>query len=262
MSEMPRMISIHSSRGGTGKSLIASNLAAILASRGLNVALLDFDFRAPSLSTIFQAEKGSHRYMNDYIDGKAKLGEVMVDLSESLGCSGMLRVGFADVELDAMREIARKDRKWQARALKKVLRLKEELSDLMDANLILIDTSPGIQYSSVNAVVGSDLSMIVATMDILDLEGSQRMYRDLYQPFEKKALIVINKAMPHDLFGESKNALIEEVRTRFSQPPLAIIPCFCDILLAQRASLFIRDKPEHPFTWALNEIALRIEKIT
>ena len=165
---MPRMISIHSSRGGTGKSLIASNLAAILASRGLNVALLDFDFRAPSLSTIFQAEKGSHRYMNDYIDGKAKLGEVMVDLSESLRCSGTLRVGFANVELDAMREISRKDRKWQARALKKVLHLKEELSDLMGASLILIDTSPGIQYSSVNAVVGSDLSMIVATMDILD----------------------------------------------------------------------------------------------
>ena len=135
------------------------------------------------------------------------------------------------------------------------------LSALMDADLILMDTTPGIQYSSVNAVVGSDLSMIVSTMDILDLEGSQRMYRDLYQPFEKKALIVINKAMPHDVFGESKNVLIEEVRTRFSQPPLAIIPCFCDILLAQRASLFIRDKPEHPFTWTLNEIALRIEKI-
>jgi hypothetical protein len=44
--------------------------------------------------------------------------------------------------------------------------------------------------------------MIVATMDILDLEGSQRMYRDLYQPFEKKTLIVINKTMPHDIFSE------------------------------------------------------------
>jgi len=261
MGDMTRMISIHSSRGGTGKSLIASNLAAILASRGLNVALLDFDFRAPSLVTIFQAEKGSHRFMNDYLDGKAKLGEVMVDLSESLGCSGTLRVGFANMEIDAIRVLAKKDRKWQARALKKVLRLKEELSDLMDASLILIDTSPGIQYSSVNAVVGSDLSMIVATMDILDLEGSQRMYRDLYQPFEKKALIVINKAMPHDIFGENRNALIEEVRVRFSQPPLAVIPCFCDNLLAKSASLYIRHKPGHPITCALNEIALRIEKI-
>ena len=258
---MTRMISIHSSRGGTGKSLIASNLAAILASRGLNVALLDFDFRAPSLVTIFQEEKGSQRYMNDYIDGKAKLGEVMVAISERLGCGSTLRVGFADVELDAMREIARKDRKWQTRALEKVLYLKQELSDLMDASLILIDTSPGIQYSSVNAVVGSDLSMIIAAMYILDLEGSQRMYRALYQPFEKKALIVIKKAMPHDIFGESKNALIEDVLDRFSQPPLAIITCFFDILLSQRASLFVRDKPEHPFTWALNEIALRIEKI-
>ncbi|MCW3989953.1 MAG: hypothetical protein NWE88_07770 [Candidatus Bathyarchaeota archaeon] len=48
---------------------------------------------------------------------------------------------------------------------------------------------------------------------------------------------------------------------RFSQPPLAIVPCFGDILLAHRAYLFIRDKPGHPFTWTMNEIALRVEKI-
>ena len=157
--------------------------------------------------------------------------------------------------------MAKRDGKWQHSAFRRVLRVKEKLANLKDPDLVVADNTPGIQYSTVNAVVGSDLAMIVSTMDILDLEGSQRMYRDLYQPFEKKALIVINKAMPHDIFGESKNALIEDVRNRFSQPPLAIIPCFCDILLAQRASLFIRDKPEHPFTWTLNEIALRIEKI-
>ena len=48
-----RVISIHSSRGGTGKTVIATNLAAIYANKGLNVALLDLDFRAPTLAAVF-----------------------------------------------------------------------------------------------------------------------------------------------------------------------------------------------------------------
>ena len=73
---MVKMISIHSSRGGTGKSLISSNITAILASNGRNIALLDFDFRAPSLLTIFQAKKNAKNWINNYLDGKARLEEV------------------------------------------------------------------------------------------------------------------------------------------------------------------------------------------
>ena len=46
---MGKSISIHSSRGGTGKTLLATNLAVLYAQSGLNVALIDLDFRAPSL---------------------------------------------------------------------------------------------------------------------------------------------------------------------------------------------------------------------
>lgn len=52
-----KTIAIHSSRGGTGKSVIATNLAIILARRGLNVALLDLDFRAPSRRQFFRRMK-------------------------------------------------------------------------------------------------------------------------------------------------------------------------------------------------------------
>jgi len=45
-----KTIAIHSCRGGTGKSVIAANLAIILARKGLDIALLDLDFRAPSLA--------------------------------------------------------------------------------------------------------------------------------------------------------------------------------------------------------------------
>ncbi|MGD2201581.1 MAG: AAA family ATPase [Candidatus Bathyarchaeota archaeon] len=257
---MVKMIAIHSSRGGTGKSLITSNISAILATRGRNVALLDFDFRAPSLLTMFQAQNSIHRWVNDHIDGKANLEDVMVDVTSRFGTEGRFLVGFANVELDAMREIARKDRKWQMKALKRIMEMKDELADLYDIDTVMVDTSPGIQYSSVNAVVSSDLSMIVSSMDLLDLEGAQRIVKDLYRPFKKESYILINKAIPHRLANEeSKDDLIERIRSMFDQPLIAIIPCYCDILLAQRASLFSLDQPGHPFTWALTEVAKRLE---
>ena len=257
---MVKMISIHSSRGGTGKSLISSNISAIMASKGRNVALLDFDFRAPSLLTIFQAGNNVRRWVNDYLDGKAKIGEIMVDLTDRYKTKGRFLVGFANVEMEAMREIARKDRKWQMRALKRIMAMKEELVDQFGIEIVVIDTSPGVQYSSVNAVVSSDVCVIVSSMDLLDLEGAQRMVKDLYEPFEKRAFILVNKATPHMFVEEgSQSSLVKSIRGRFNQPLIAIIPCYCDILLAQRVSLFALDKPEHPFTWALGEVAKRLE---
>jgi MinD-like ATPase involved in chromosome partitioning or flagellar assembly len=47
------IITVHSYKGGTGKTLFSVNLAISLAKRGRKVCLLDLDFRAPSLNAIF-----------------------------------------------------------------------------------------------------------------------------------------------------------------------------------------------------------------
>ena len=67
-----KCISIHSSRGGTGKSLLATNLAVLYAKKGLNVALLDLDFRAPSLEGIFSKAIPNpvDCWLNDYLNGR------------------------------------------------------------------------------------------------------------------------------------------------------------------------------------------------
>lgn len=259
---MVKMISIHSSRGGTGKSLISSNIAAILASEGRNIALLDFDFRAPSLLTIFQAKRRVKGWVNDYLDGKARLEDIMVDMTDKYGMKGKLYVGFANPSMEAMREIARKDRKWQMRALRRLMAMKEELAEKLGVEIVVADTSPGVQYSSVNAIVSADVSVIVSTMDILDLEGVQSMVEDLYLPFEKKTYILVNKARPHMFISEeSKRTMLEDISGKFTQPLIALIPCYCDLLLAERVSLFALENPEHPFTWALREVAKRLESL-
>ena len=45
---MATTISIHSFHGGTGKSNTTVNLAAVLASRGLRVGVIDTDIQFPS----------------------------------------------------------------------------------------------------------------------------------------------------------------------------------------------------------------------
>ena len=54
---MTHCIAIHSYKGGTGKTTIAANIAALLAMSGKKVAILDLDIYAPSLHTYFKIVK-------------------------------------------------------------------------------------------------------------------------------------------------------------------------------------------------------------
>jgi len=46
---MPRVIAVHSFRGGTGKSNLTANLAATLALAGHRVAVVDIDIQSPGI---------------------------------------------------------------------------------------------------------------------------------------------------------------------------------------------------------------------
>lgn len=55
-----KVISVWSPAGGTGASFTAINVARLLASRELKVALLDYDLKTPSIGIYFQAEDTIH----------------------------------------------------------------------------------------------------------------------------------------------------------------------------------------------------------
>jgi septum site-determining protein MinD len=126
---------------------------------------------------------------------------------------------------------------------------------------LILDTSPGLQYSSINAIVSADLVLVATTFDRSDVDGTRRMLRELYDLFEKKTEIVLNKVLDGSL-RSGKDDVKTKLREVYQVPLLGIVPCFCDVLKAEGGVIFAQDKPDHPFTRIVGEMAKRIEDMS
>jgi MinD-like ATPase involved in chromosome partitioning or flagellar assembly len=261
-----KSISIHSSRGGTGKTLLATNLAMIMARKGLKVALLDLDFRAPSLFGVFSEclKSPVHCWLNDYLDNRCQAGDVVFDVSQGLGLTGKLLVGFSNPSVEVIGSMAERSRSREVSSMRRLFLLRSKILGEMGVDYCFLDTSPGVQHTSVNAAVSSDLSILVTTVDSLDISSTADMLHELYDAFERKSVVLINKYSPEaraqDANGKQK--VVECVEQALDRPVLGAIPCYCDVLQTDRSVILAIEKPDHPFVKDLETIAAKIEKLS
>jgi cellulose biosynthesis protein BcsQ len=201
---MASCIAFHSYKGGTGKTTIAANLAALLAKKGYRVFLLDLDVYAPSLQAYF--DKEPKRWINDFLNGTAEVGDVIMDLTPAIEevtydssntlkqkqkpkekITGKLWVGFCS---------SRKQDTSKIQLLRRFILLREQLISLHDADYIIIDTSPGIRYWSINALAVADTLFLTLKMGDLDIDGTRKMAEEIYGSFTKfgaKSYLVMNR---------------------------------------------------------------------
>jgi MinD-like ATPase involved in chromosome partitioning or flagellar assembly len=255
---MGKIVAVHSYKGGTGKTLLSVNLATMFARQGKKVVLFDLDFRAPSLVAILNMPNAEY-WLNDYLNGTCEIDKVLIDISNKVPGEGKLFVGFANPATEAIRDMSAKDRKWEMRALGRLLSLRNSLLNEKGFDYILFDTSPGLQYSSINAIVAADLVVVATTSDRSDVDGTRRMLRELYNLFEKKTGLVINKVLDASSLSK-RQEMSKKIREVYQVPMLGLVPCFCDILRAEGGLIFCRDKPDHPFTKILGEMTQKIER--
>lgn len=254
---MGKIIAVHSYKGGTGKTLLSVNLAATFAKQGKKVCLFDLDFRAPSLFAILKMD-GAECWVNDYLNNTCDINKVLIDVSSRISGKGQLFVGLANPQTEAIRDMSAKDRKWEMHALGRLLSLRNALLNEQAFDYLVFDTSPGLQYSSINAIVAADLVAVATTGDRSDVDGTRRMLRELYTLFEKKTGIVINKVLNYNVKSK-RDELYDRVKNTYQVPLLGIVPCYCDILRAEGNFIFTQDKPDHPFSTLLDEMAKKID---
>ena len=257
-----RVFSIHSSRGGTGKTILAVNLAMTLLKKGYSVSLLDLDFRAPSLFYIFREEiKNPVKYwLNDFFTGQCGANNVLMEINGIFSADDSFHVGFANPSLYAIRHMTGKGALFQVSALKKLYRLRSFLLNKLNVDYVIYDTSPGIQYSSINAITSSDLCIVVSTSNPIDIEGTKIMLSEFYEVFEKKTVILINKVFPETDLPQVEISGIVDLFDKKKHEIIGTIPCYCNVLKSKGDYLLIQKSPDHPFIKKINEIAEKLVK--
>ena len=167
-------ITIHSFKGGTGKSLIAVALAHSFAKDGEKVLLIDGDYGAPCLESFFPM-KGKPKPFPEFLKAQAKLKEVV---SESIFPN--LFVSYAPPPSFG-EEIIRADVATHGRYLKRLLEGIEVAREKMGFDRIVIDNSSGITLPAINHLSCSDKSVIVLRPVRYGVESTYQLIDTIYK---------------------------------------------------------------------------------
>lgn len=257
---MSKTLAFHSYKGGTGKTSVVVNLGALYAKQGASVCLLDYDFRAPSLNVLFKARP--EFWLNDYLEGKCGIVDTLVDESERFNLRGKLWVGFANPSLEALKDIMSKDRRWEVKALSKTLAGKKQIIEEKKVDYLIFDTSPGAQYSSINALAGADLVALVLKADEFDLEGTKELSKGVYEALGRKSGIVLNKIPLEQIAaGGGKDKFGKQIESDLDLPLVGVIPCMCELMAYGGKVIYTIEKPDHTFTKSIIEIAETLKKM-
>lgn len=223
-------IMVHSYRGGTGKTLLSTNLAASYAKKE-KVCLLDYDFRAPSLHGMFNNHTPNF-WVNDFLNGDCEIEEAISEVFPNL------YMGFACPDAEAIRDMVGKSRSWETEALNRTVSLKNSLSEMGFSKLIF-DTPPGLAYSSINAVIASDVIALVMRMDSLDILGTKEMVKSVYELLAKPSFVVVNMVL-----AAQQKALSATIEKIFGNQVLGYIPCLCEVksYIAEGKQILINEK--------------------
>lgn len=246
---MARIISIHSFRGGTGKSNLTANLAALIAATGRRVGVVDADIQSPGIHILFGLSGTTiRRSLNDYLWGRSEIQETAIDVSAQLGLAGDGKLFLVPSSINSG-EIARVLRDGcDARALTSGLR---KLARALHLDVVLIDTHPGLNEETLLSIALSHALVIILRPDQQDYEGTGVTVEVASALSVPKMLLVVNKAPA--LFDA------EDVRARvaaaYGCPVAAVIPHADEMMALASGELFALRYPDHPIAAALCTLA-------
>jgi len=271
-----RTLAFHSYKGGTGKTTLIANLAALHAKEGMNVCLLDFDLYAPSLGMYFRKKPAV--YLNDLLrgdldqpNGNLDVSSLLTDVSSELGLKGRLYLGFASPNKEDIGEIEfHHDQKWQLKAIKRFQSFKKELFQEYEIDCLLLDTSPGIRYWSINALAISNILLLIMKTNDMDIEGTKKMASDIYDVLvrygKSKYFIVLNKvpdlSNSKGFHGDiTELTWSDELQKDIGTEVVGSVPCCCDVQFSKHEFLYAINHPEHIFSTKVQELSGRIKDL-
>jgi septum site-determining protein MinD len=249
---MATIVSVHSFRGGTGKSNTTANLAAIAAQAGLRVGVIDGDIQSPGIHVLFglAGEKLSAS-LNDFVCHGRTIAEVAQDVSDRQGApiSGRLFLIPSSMEPGEITRVLREG--YDAQRLAAGLR---ELVDALSLDVLFIDTHPGLNEETLLSLVISHTLLIVMRPDRQDYEGTgitARVARELEVP---SIHIVVNKS-PAQLDAAGVAVKVTEA---YGCDVAGVLPHSDDLMELASVGVFVLRHADHPLSQQYRDLAARI----
>lgn len=252
---MGKIVSIHSFRGGTGKSNTTANLAAQAALAGKRVGVVDTDIQSPGIHVLFGLDEVKMgKTLNDYLKGRCEIGEVAFPVGEKAAdAQGRARLAGQQLWLIPS-SISGREISQVLRSGYDVNRLNEGLQTLLkvlNLDYLFIDTHPGLNEETLLSIAISDVLIILMRPDNQDFQGTA-VTVDIARSLEVPSLfLVVNKALTRYDFADIR----KQVEETFKAPVVGVMPLSEDLADLGSSDIFSLRYPDHPWSQALRGVS-------
>jgi MinD-like ATPase involved in chromosome partitioning or flagellar assembly len=249
---MPKVVSIHSYRGGTGKSNFTANIATTIALQGKRVGVVDTDVPSPGIHNIFGLEpEMTGKTLNNYLWGDSLIEDVAYDVSPNVGVSGdgKLFLVPSSVKADDIARILKDG--YDVKLLNDGFR---KLVKNLELDYLFIDTHPGLSKETFLTIAISHYLLLILRPDKQDYQGTAVTIDVARQLKVRNMLLAINKALP----SMNMDALQQKVEEAYDVPVAGIFPLSEDVVKLASEGVFCVRNPDHPISHEFQKVAQRI----
>ena len=251
---MSKIVSVHSFRGGTGKSNTTANLASLLAMEGKRVGVVDTDIASPGIHVLFNFDEADLVHsLNDYLWGKCPIKETAHDVTGHVGADikGQIFLIPSSIKAGEIARILREG--YDVGLLNDGFR---ELVRELKLDFLLIDTHPGLNEETLLSLAISDVLILLMRPDQQDYQGTivtVDVARKLDVP---KMLLIVNKVPTAFDFDEVR----ERVTQAYNVPVAAVLPHSDEMMVLASSGIFSLKYPDHPVSLSLKAVAAELMK--
>src|SRR6056297_1819837 len=208
---MTTVISIHSFRGGTGKSNTSSNLAGQLAAAGNRVAVVDTDIQSPGIHVLFGFSDDLDNTLNDYLWGKIAIADAAHEVTDRISAStpvadgGVLYLIPSSMKSGDIARVLREG--YDVGTLNDGFR---ELARDLQLDYLLIDTHPGLNEETLLSITISDVLLLLMRPDRQDFQGTA-VTVDVARKLGVPALFLVVNKVPSNIDADDLREQMNQV---------------------------------------------------
>lgn len=253
---MGKIISVHSFRGGTGKSNTIANVTALLALMGLRVGVVDTDIQSPGIHVLFGLnEESMPRSLNDYLWGKCEIKDTAQNVTAALRAVNPAVEGEVFLIPSSIKagEIARVLREGYDVGL-----LNDGFQRLLldlDLDVLMIDTHPGLNEETLLSIAISDALIIILRPDNQDYQGTG-VTIEVARKLDVPNLFLLLNKVPQAFDADEVRSQVEQI---YDCPVAAVLPHSDEMMVLASGGIFALRYPQHPMTAELKRLVASLE---